>query len=167
MAVSRRTVNANGATRREMVRPAWSPAQAVAIIAGLLFVVLGGVGLARGGTNFSHLLFTHSRVAGLSMSALSSLVELIVGVIVLAGGAYPSTAKGTMSFFGVLMLAFGLVVAIDARPFFRSWGYDQADGIFYIIVGVVLLATAIASPIFLSKRDVVVQESVRSDVLTQ
>jgi hypothetical protein len=158
-------VSEDGATLREVRRTAWSPAQIVAVIAGLLLVVLGGVGLARTGTDFSHLATSHAQAAGMWVSPLSALAELVVGVLVLAGGAYPAGAKGTMSFFGVILLAFGLIVAIDPTPFFRTWAYTRSDGVFYTIVGAILLLTAALSPVFLTRRDRVVSQSrVHSDL---
>lgn len=163
----RQTVNQDGTLVREVRRASWSPSQLVAVAAGILLVVIGGVGLARTGTNFSHLAFSHSQVAGLGVTPVSALVELAVGVLILAGGAYPGSAKGTTSVFGVVMLAFGLIVALDAKPFFSNWGYTRGNGIFFIVVGAVLLVTAAASPIFSSRRAVVVQATTsRADVAT-
>jgi hypothetical protein len=160
----REVVNQGGATVREVRRAPWSPAQFVAVVAGILLVVLGGIGLARTGTDFSNLAASHARVVGLWVSPLSAVAELLVGVLVLAGGAYPYSAKGAMSVFGALLLAFGLIVAIDPTPFFRAWAYTSGDGIFYAIVGAILLVTAVASPVFYSRRDqVVTQSEVQAD----
>ncbi|MGA2208269.1 MAG: hypothetical protein ABSH30_01395 [Acidimicrobiales bacterium] len=155
----RQVVNQDGAVVREVRRASWSPSQLVAVVAGILLVVLGGVGLARAGTSFSHLAFAHSQVAGLGVTPLSALAELAVGVLVLAGGAYPGSAKGTTSFFGVVLLAFGLIVALDDKPFFKNWAYTRGNGIFFIVVGAVLLVTAAVSPIFSSRRAVVVERA--------
>jgi hypothetical protein len=156
-------VSEDGATLREVKRAAWSPAQIVAVVAGLLFVVLGGVGLARTGTDFSNLAASHAQVAGMWVSPLSAIAELVVGVLILAGGAYPAGAKGTMSVFGVILLAFGIIVAIDPTPFYREWAYTKTDGVFYAILGAVLLATAVVSPVFFSRRRVVTQSQIQSD----
>ncbi len=154
-----RTVNETGANVREVRRSTWSPAQVVAILGGLLLLVLGAVGLARTGLSFSNIAFTHTQVAGLPVTSLSALAELIVGVILLIGAAFPSSAKATMAILGVVMLAFGLIVALDPRPFFRLWAYDSGSGIFFVIVGAVLLVAAAVSPVILSRRNVVVRES--------
>jgi hypothetical protein len=156
---TREVVSQDGATVRAVRRTAWSPAQVIAVMAGLLLVVLGGVGLARAGTDFSRLALSHTQVAGMGISPLSALVELVVGVLILAGGAYPDGAKATSSVFGVLLLAFGLIVAIDPSPFFRTWAYARPDGVFYAIVGAILLITAAVSPVFYSRRDRTVTET--------
>jgi hypothetical protein len=73
----------------------------------------------------------------------------------LAGGAYPDTAKGSMAFWGAVLLAFGLVVAIDSVPFFNMWGYTRSNGVFYAVIGGVLILAAAVSPIIFSRRRVV------------
>jgi hypothetical protein len=130
-----------------------------AVIVGIVLVVLGGVGLARAGTDFSHLAASHAQVVGMWVSPLSAVAELIVGVLVLAGSAYPNGAKATTSVFGVLLLAFGLVVAIDPGPFFKTLAFTRTNGVFYAAVGAILLITAATSPVFYSRRDRVVTQS--------
>ncbi len=147
-------VTENGSASR-VTRRAWSPAQIVALIAGLVLVVMGGVALARTGVNLSNIPATHTTVAGLGFTSLSALVQLVVGVIILGGGAYPDTAKGTMGVFGVVLLAWGLIVAIDTTPFTTSWGYVHGNGIFYAVVGAILLLAAALSPVFTSRNQVV------------
>lgn len=148
----------NGATVREVERSAWSPAQAVAVVVGIVLVVLGGVGLARAGTNFSNIAVTHVTVVGLSLTSLSAAALIALGVIVLAGGAYPSTAKATMGAFGAALIAFGLIVALDPKPFANLWGLGTGNGIFLAVVGAILLFSAAASPSFSARRQVVRQE---------
>ena len=137
-----------GARYRVSAGAPWSPAQLVAVAVGVVLVVIGGVALARGGINFSDISLTHSTVAGLHYTCLSALVQLVVGVIIIGGGAYPDSAKGTMAFFGVVLVAFGLIVAIDPTAFATTWGYTEANGVFYIVVGVILGVAAAISPVF-------------------
>lgn len=132
-------------------RPAWSPAQLVAVVAGIVLIVLGGVALARGGVHFNAIPFTHSAVVGLHYSCLSAIIQLAAGVLLLGGGAYPDAAKSTMVFFGVVLITWGLIVAIDAQPFYNLWGYTTADGVFYVVVGAILLVVGAVSPIIFSR----------------
>jgi hypothetical protein len=156
MPVTQRSVATGGeSTYRVIERPPWSPAQLVAVAAGIVLVVIGGVALARGGIHFDAVPVTRSTVIGLHFTCLSALIQLVAGVLLLGGGAYPDTAKSTMAFFGVVLLAFGLIVAIDPTPFFTMWGYTTANGVFYAVVGGVLLVAAAVSPIFFSRRRVV------------
>jgi hypothetical protein len=153
------TVNQDGSVVRETTRGAWSPAQIIGFVAGLVFVVLGGVALAKTGLNFSNVALHHTQVAGLGATPVSALVELGVGLFLLAGDAHPSTAKATMSFFGALMLAFGLIVTFRPAPFFAAWDYTKGTGLFYVVVGAILLLAAALSPVFSSRRQVVVERA--------
>jgi peptidoglycan/LPS O-acetylase OafA/YrhL len=155
MARYRQVAAEDGTETRVVERPPWSPAQIVAVISGIVLVVVGGVALARSGVNFSNVPATHSTVAGLHFTSMSALIQLVAGVFLLAGGAYPDTAKGSMAFWGAVLLAFGLVVAIDSVPFFTMWGYTKSNGVFYAVIGGVLILAAAVSPIIFSRRRVV------------
>jgi hypothetical protein len=143
-----------GQTTRVVSRPSWSPAQFIAVAAGLLLAVIGGVALARTGINFSAVPASRTTVVGLPYTCLSALVQLVVGVLILGGGVFPEAAKSTLGFFGVLLLAFGLVVAIDPTPFVNMWAFTTASGVFYAVVGGIMLLAAALSPVFASRRTV-------------
>jgi peptidoglycan/LPS O-acetylase OafA/YrhL len=155
MARYRKVAAAADGTDTVVERPPWSPAQIVAVIAGIVLVVVGGVALARSGVDFKNVPATHSTVAGLHFTSMSALIQLVAGVFLLAGGAYPDTAKASMAFWGAILLAFGLVVAIDSVPFFNMWGYTKSNGVFYAVIGGVVLVAAAVSPIIFSRRRVV------------
>lgn len=147
----------DGTVVREVRRSAWSPAQFIDIVAGVLLVVLGGVGLARAGTNFSDLTYAHAHVAGFGVTPLSAVAELAAGVVLLAGGAFAVSSKPTSAVVGVVMLAFGLVVALDQVPFHRAWDFGRANGIACALAGAVLLLSSMLSPVVRSRRRVVVE----------
>jgi len=148
----RQTAVYDGASYQVSERPPWTPAQLVSLVAGLVLVVIGGVALARGGINFSAIPTTHSTVAGLHFTCLSALIQLIVGVILIGASAYGPAVKESMAVMGVLLLGFGLIVAIDPTAFYNDWGYTAANGVFYAIVGAILLLAAALSPVFFSSR---------------
>ncbi len=137
---------------RTVERASWSPAQIVAGIAGVVYVVIGGIALARTGTNFSNIPATHSSVIGLDFTCLSAVVQLAVGVVLLVGATGPAAAKSVSAVFGVASLVWGIIVAVDIPRFFANWGYNKGTAIFTIVVGAVLLLAGVASPIFLSRR---------------
>ena len=139
-------------TYRATDRPPWSPAQFVAVAGGIVLIAIGGIALARSGLHFNAIPLTHSMAAGLHFSALSAVVQLTAGVILLGGGAYPYSAKGTMTAIGVIALAWGLIVAIDPQPFFNRWGYTSSTGVFYAVIGAILIIAAAVSPVFFSRR---------------
>lgn len=160
---SRRVANSEGASYRVADRAPWSPAQLVVAIAGIVFIVIGGVALARAGVNFHHIPLSRTQVAGLWFSNLSAIVTLVAGVIMLAGAIDPVGAKATMWFFGILLITFGLIVAITPTSFTNMWGYTTANGVFYIVTGAILLVAGALSPVFYSRRQVVSQQQVLDD----
>lgn len=160
---SRRIAQTDGASYRVSSRAPWSPSQIVVAIAGLLFIVIGGVALARAGVNFHAIPLTRTQVAGLWFTNLSALLTLIAGVIMLVGAIDPGAAKATSWLFGVLLIAFGLIVAITPQSFANEWGYVAANGVFYVVTGVILVVAAALSPVFYSRRQVMSSERVLAD----
>src|SRR5579864_4696193 len=69
-------------------RQPWSPAQVVAIVLGIVFVVLGGITLARTGIN-SHVTSDHVSVVGSVQTQLMGYIELVYGALLLAVGSIP------------------------------------------------------------------------------
>ncbi|MGH9169365.1 MAG: hypothetical protein ACRD0Z_00580 [Acidimicrobiales bacterium] len=159
---ARRIRNNEGATVREVARPAWSPAQIVAVVGGLLLLVMGAVGLAHTGFAFTNIPITRTAVAGLGMTSLAAVVQTVAGVIVLVGASSPTAAKAVTSVMGVIILAWGLIVAFDPSAFLRYWGYDGSNGVYYIVVGAALFILTALSPIFMSRRNVVVRDATTS-----
>jgi hypothetical protein len=133
-------------------RPAWSPAQALAVIAGLVLTIIGAIGLARTGTNLSDVASTHARAAGLSFTAVSALVQLIAGVLLLGSAVFPESAKVGLALFGVILLGWGIVVAADTTRLYAVWGYSESTGVLYVVIGALMLIAAAVSPIFFSQR---------------
>ncbi|MGH9169399.1 MAG: DUF4383 domain-containing protein [Acidimicrobiales bacterium] len=156
---STRVQYSQGATTHEVAHAAWSPAQIVTVVVGLFLLVTGAVGLAHTGFNFSSVPSTRRTLLGMPFTSVSALAELIAGVVVLAPSAAPRAAKATASVLGVIILAWGLIVALDTAPFGRYWAYDRQDGILYVVIGAVLLVTAAVSPVFLSRREVRVTDT--------
>jgi uncharacterized membrane protein HdeD (DUF308 family) len=129
----------------------WSPAQAVALILGIVFLVLGGIALARTGVNLNNVTGTHVRVAGSTQTQLMAYIELIFGALLILAGAIPGAGRGLMSFCGVLALVFGIVVTAQPSSFSHSLGIGKGYGVFLIIMGAVLLLSSIIAPIYWSR----------------
>jgi len=135
------------------VRWEWSPAQVAGCIVGTLFVVLGGVALARAGIDVQHLTEKHVQVAGAGHTQLLAYMELGYGILMLAAASVPDAARGFMSFLGLVALAFGLVVAIQPSSFTHSLGITGGGyGVFLIIVGAVTVVVANISPVVFRRR---------------
>jgi hypothetical protein len=136
---------------RSVARAPWSPAQAVAIIIGAILAIFGGIVLARTGINFSNVNSHHVQVAGMDHTAILGVIELVVGLFLIGTGAIPGGARGGMTFFGVLMLGFGIVMLIinnsPTTTSTRWFGTDDGTGWLFAITGGILLLTAMLSPV--------------------
>lgn len=129
-------------------RQPWSPAQLVAIIPGILFVVLGGIVLARTGIGFNHLTSVHVAVAGSTQTQLMGYLELIYGALLLVVGSIPGAGRGGMSFLGILAVVFGIIVVAQPSSFYHALGIGNGYGIFLVVVGAILAITAMVAPIY-------------------
>ncbi|RYZ64668.1 MAG: hypothetical protein EOP08_08510 [Proteobacteria bacterium] len=144
--------------QRSVARPAWSPAQGIALVIGIIYLVLGGIALARTGFSFDAL--EQADVAGLGHTVWMGLISLLFGLIVLGAGALPGADRSGMVFAGIVGIAGGIVIAVQASSFERVLGVHQANGVVYAITGAVLLLTAMLAPVYRSRgrADTVVEE---------
>jgi len=126
----------------------WSPAQLVSIIIGIVFVVLGGIALARTGVDFKRLTSAHVDVAGSTQTQLMGYLELVFGALLLVVGSIPGAGRAGMSFLGILGLVFGIIVVAQPSTFYHSLGVGSGYAIFLIVSGGVLMITAMVSPIY-------------------
>ena len=158
--VERDVVAEDSVVHRDVERAPWSPAQFVSLITGLLLTVLGGVALARGGLDFENVAATHTQVAGMHHTVILGLAEMVIGLILIGAGAMPGAGRGSMTFLGVLLLGFGLIVMIQPSSFHSSLGAHAGNGLFLAFLGVVVLGTAMVAPvIFYRDRRVVARSS--------
>ena len=135
--------------QRSVARPAWSPAQGIALVIGIVYLVLGGIALARTGFTFDAL--DQADVAGLGHTVWMGLGSLVFGLIVLGTGAMPGADRGGLVFAGIVAIAGGIVIAAQSESFERVLGVTQTNGVIYAITGVVLLLTAMLAPVYRSR----------------
>jgi hypothetical protein len=121
----------------------WSPAQFLAWLFGVLFLVYGAVALARIAADGG----AHVSVGGLHHTAWLAIIHMIFGAFMLMAGAVPDGVRGLLSFMGTLALTFGLVVAIEPEALHEPFGVHMSHGVLYIVVGLASLAVAILSPL--------------------
>jgi hypothetical protein len=120
----------------------WSPTQLIGYVVGLVFVVLGGVALARTGVDFQHLTLKHVQVAGAGHTQLLAYLEIAYGILMLAAASVRD-GRGLMSFLGLTAVAFGLIVAIQPSSFRHSLGITGSGfGVFLVVVGVIVIIAA-------------------------
>jgi hypothetical protein len=134
--------------RTAVTWPSWSPTQVIGLMVAIAIIVVGGIALGRAGVTFSNVPAHRSSVIGLGFTSMSALITLVAGVILAIGCVHPYSARVFSGGFGVVFLAFGLVVAVTPQPFFNMWNFTTANGVVIACVGVLLLLSALVSPVF-------------------
>jgi hypothetical protein len=149
-----------GLSERRVIWAPWSPAQLVALVIGVFYLILGAVTLAKTGLNGDGFTTTHVSALGFGHTPLLGVIDLAFGLLLVMAGAVPGAGRGTMAFIGTLALGFGVVVLAASGSLYDSLGVNDANGWLYIITGVVTLVAAIAAPIiFGSERRTVAYDS--------
>jgi hypothetical protein len=131
----------------------WSPAQLIGLIIGIGVTVLGFAAIARTGFDTDHIYSPVDKVWNLPHSPLMGLIEVGFGVLVILSAVVPGGSRGFMALLGAIALCFGLVVLVEDAPNrLNHWlGVIDRNGVFYAIVGGVLLLSALLSPVFTSR----------------
>jgi hypothetical protein len=128
----------------------WSPAQIVAILIGLGFVVMGIAAIARTGFHTAHIYTPHARVWTFWHSPLLGLIEIGFGALMLIAGCVPGAARALMAFLGAVALGFGITIVVDAAPHrLAQWfAVTHRNGWLYVAVGGFALLVALIVPAF-------------------
>lgn len=133
------------ASRAVVNRITWSPAQILAGVFGLFFVVMGGVALARlfaqGGDGSGE-----TTVWIFTQTLTLAIIELVVGVFYLAAAASHWSRRGLMATLGLATFAFGLVVVIEPTAFEGAFGDASATGMLFLVTGALAALAAWLSP---------------------
>ena len=130
------------ASETASVREPFGLAQIVSLIAGILFVVLGAIGLARSG--FGTLIEPTAEIGEMGATPLLSLIHLAIGVGCLAGATGRGAARGTCMFVGPLLIAAGIIALIEQ---IEALGYTEVNGMVYLITGIVTIVAAMLTPL--------------------
>ena len=138
-------------SRRYVDRRTWSPAQLIAGIAGLFFIVLGGVALARL-LPVESLTAPDTQVWLFGHTPLFGTIELVLGLLFLGVSAGPFDARGGLVGLGVICLAFGLIVGIEPGAFADWLGASRANGWLYGVVGGIAILGGWLSPVIVTDR---------------
>jgi len=134
--------------RTAVERPPWSPAQLVAVILGIVFLVVGGVSLARTGVDANNMNAHFSNTPLWHHTAWLGIGELVFGLMMLGAGVIPGAGRGLMTFLGMVALAFGIAVLVAPDSLHRATGAHGGTGWVYIIVGAISMIAASVSPVF-------------------
>lgn len=127
----------------------WSPAQLVALAIGLLFVVLGGVALARTGIDTGHM-FALTSVGGLAITTLMGALAFVFGLAMLLVGALPGAGRIGMVTLGITSVGFGIIVAIQPTSFAHDLGITSSGAWLFIVTGTISVLAAMLAPTFWS-----------------
>lgn len=128
----------------------WSPAQIVAVVVGIGFLVLGIAGLARTGLPVDHMMSPQKDVIGFRHTPLLGAIEIGFGALLIVSGVVAGGARSLMAFLGVVATTFGILVLIDVAPnrIHRWLGVGEPYGWLALVAGIVVLIAAFVSPEF-------------------
>lgn len=143
------------ASEASSVREPYGISQMFAAAFGVFFIVLGAVGLARGG--MESMTSPHVRLMGMGMTPLLALIHLVLGIIALASAVSRSSSRAVGTMFGAGLIALGIIALIQP---IEELGWTDANGVAYLISGVLGIAAAAATPALeVSERRVMVDET--------
>lgn len=126
---------------RESWRDDVGPAQITAFVFGVLLTVTGIVGLVRAGTR--DLTGEVVTVGGLHMTALLAIIHLSLGVLALLGLPGTFAAKSSLGLVGTVLIIGGILAMIQPM---EAMGWTDANGIVYLIAGLIGLIVAMVTP---------------------
>ena len=129
-------------------RPPWSPAQLVAVILGIVFLIVGGISLARTGVDTNNMNAHFTNTPLWHHTAWLAIGEIVFGLMMLGAGVVPGGARGLMTFLGMVGLAFGIAVLVAPNTLHQYFGAHSGTGWAYIVVGAISLVAASVSPVF-------------------
>ena len=114
---------------------AWTPNRIVATVIGVVFLLLGVIGLVFDAT--------HGSILGFEVDLVHNLVHLLTGILGLAA-AFTGWSRRFNQVFGIIYLLLGLAGLVPALYFgHRLLGLmhvNAADNVLHLIVGLVAAA---------------------------
>ncbi len=140
----------NEIVREPIMTRTWSPAQVVAIVAGIGFMALGVGALAQTGFTIDHVMRPTQDVAGFRHTPLLGVAEVGFGALLLLTGGVAGGLRSLMAVLGVGAAALGGLLVTDVAPNrLHSWlGVGHRYGWMVIIVGGVVFVAALVAPNF-------------------
>lgn len=157
--VQRRTVSEDADAvrydRQTERRWALDASDIIALLAGLLFLVMGLLALVElGFTDFPSEEVTD--VMGLAHTQLVGIVGIVLGLLLLAGVG--SVGRSVTIFAGALTLVVGIVVVAASEELDATLATEEAYGWLAVVVGAIVLLAAIAIPSIATRHERVVDD---------
>ncbi len=115
---------------------------------GIMLLVFGGLSLSQTGFDFGAEAIQAS-VAGFHHTALMAIIDLGLGLTLVVAGARSRLDWGSVRLLGGISLAFGVVLLAEPTVLHGWLGTHAASGWLFVIIGAVMLVTAIVHPLVL------------------
>jgi len=115
---------------------------------GVMLLVFGGLTLSQTGFEFGAEA-NQASVAGFHHTALMAIIDLGLGLTLVAAGARSRLDWGSVRLLGGIGLAFGVVLLAEPAALHSWLGTHAASGWLFVIIGAVMLVTAIVHPLVL------------------
>ncbi|NLA36632.1 MAG: hypothetical protein GX868_13250 [Actinobacteria bacterium] len=129
-------VEATVTTRRTTM----GPGQILGGLAGLALTLVGVLAVVRSGID-SSLTTPVVDVFGLQQSALVGAVEILAGLLIVAGAASVLN-RSLLGFMGALVFVAGIFIAAASSSILEDLGTTKSSGTFMIVIGVVSMVAA-------------------------
>ena len=126
----------------------WSPAQFVSLIVGIAAVVFGAVALAKTGIHGDSLRSPHREIWSFHHTPLLAVAEIGFGVLLILSSVSAGFSRAFMALLGVLAVAFGVVIVVDAWParMHRWFGVHDRNGWLFLVAGGVIVLAGLLLP---------------------
>lgn len=121
-------------------RASGGPGQILGGLAGLVLTVVGVLAVVRSGIDGS-MNSPRADVFGLQQSALVGAVEVVIGLVMIAGAA-SAWNRSLLGFSGGIVFVAGIIVAAASTKILKDLGTTKSTGAFMIVIGVVAMVSA-------------------------
>jgi hypothetical protein len=120
----------------------------VSLIVGIAAVVFGAVALAKTGIHGDSLRSPHRVIWGYHHTPLLAVAEIGFGVLLILSSVSAGVSRAFMALLGVLAVAFGVVIVVDAWPvrMHRWFGVHDRNGWLFLIAGAVIVLAGLLLP---------------------
>lgn len=123
-------------------------AAVVGSLLGVVILVIGVVTVARTGIPSQDLTAASTAVGPFSRTTLMGIIEVILGLLLIAAGSTGNGLRG----LGLVFSVFGLVWIIEPGAFQGALGITRATGWLYLLVGLACIAAGLVSSGYLVRR---------------
>ncbi|HEX9766154.1 MAG TPA: hypothetical protein VGA36_05290 [Nitriliruptorales bacterium] len=130
---------------RYLERGPWTLSGVLALLGGLVFGVMGLVGLARAGFDYP-LTSPVVTVGWLDQTAILAAGHVLLGVTLAAVGAVAARDRSGVLFVAGMLLVGGLVLLIEPGAFAELLGVTVDHGLTYIFTGSALMLAGLFAP---------------------